>query len=168
MIEEHVLWVDEQNQVIGSVPRSKMRTEGLCHRAVYIFVFNSSGQLLVQERTLTRDIFPGYFDIAAGGVVAQGESYDLTAYRELEEELGISGVSLTPQCYFYFHGERCQLWGRVYSCCYDGALRLQQQEVAAVVSEYPDEIRTNRYHRRYTPDSLAAFERLMTIREAAS
>ena len=158
---EQVLVVDDHNQVIDSVPRTTMRQQRLCHRATYVFVCNASGQLYVQERTLNKDIYPGYFDPATGGVVIAGESYDQAAVRELQEELGIEKTALTPHFHFYFHDKDCQVWGRVYSCRYDGPLTLQEEEVAAVVMESPEDILKNRFHRNYAPDSLLALERLV-------
>ncbi len=157
---EQVLIVDNHNHVLGSASRPTMREEGLCHRATYVFVFNSNGQLHVQERTLSKDIYPGFFDPSTGGVVAEGESYDEAAVRELEEELGIENTPVTPHFHFYFHNDDCQVWGRVYSCRYDGALTLQEDEVVNVVFETPEDILSNRHHRNYTPDSLVALERL--------
>ncbi|MGI9273771.1 MAG: NUDIX hydrolase YfcD [Endozoicomonas sp.] len=159
--EEKVLVVDDQNHVMGAVSRTEMRQRELCHRATYVFVFNSLGQLYVQERTLTKDIYPGYFEPATGGVVAEGESYDVAAVRELEEELGIRGVELSPHFHFFFQDKGCRVWGRVYTCYYDGEVSLQKEEVADVVMEYPADILSNRYHRNYTPDSLMALKRLM-------
>ena len=159
--QERVVVVDEQNNVLGSVTRAEMRQEGHCHRATYVFVFNSLGQLYVQERTLTKDVYPGFFEPATGGVVAEGESYDLAAKRELEEELGITGVELTAHFHFYFQEGNCRVWGRAYSCCYDGEVQLQEEEVADVVMEYPSDILQNRFNRNYTPDSLIALERLV-------
>lgn len=158
---ENVVVVDDHNFVLGSVPRGQMRQELLCHRATYVFVFNSKGQLYVQERTLNKDIYPGYFDPATGGVVTEGESYDQAAERELAEELGIENVPITSHFHFYFHNEDCQVWGRVYSCCYDGPLTLQEEEVASVVMESPQVVLSNDNHRNYTPDSLVALERLV-------
>ncbi|WOG29945.1 NUDIX hydrolase YfcD [Endozoicomonas sp. 8E] len=160
---EKVIIVDESNRVLGALPRSQMREEKLCHRATYVFVFNSKGQLYVQERTLSKDIYPGYFEPATGGVVAEGESYDVAAVRELAEELGIENTPLESLFYFYFHNDDCSVWGRVYSCQYEGELRLQEEEVAGVIMESPEDILSNRFNRRYTPDSLVALERLMNL-----
>ncbi len=158
---ENVIVVDEHNHVQGVLPRTEMRQEKLCHRATYVFVFNSKGELYVQERTLSKDIYPGLYEPATGGVVAEGEEYDEAAVRELEEELGIYGVPLTAHFHFYFHNDDCKVWGRVYTCQYDGVLSLQEEEVASVVMEKPEDILSNHYHRQYTPDSLMALERLI-------
>ena len=89
MREEIVLIVDAENRECGSAPRSRVRAERLWHRATYIFVLDSSGQLYVQKRTMTKDIYPGYWSIAFGGHVLSGESYDAAARREILEEVGL-------------------------------------------------------------------------------
>ncbi|MBW2484328.1 MAG: NUDIX hydrolase, partial [Deltaproteobacteria bacterium] len=70
--DEIVLIVNMKNKVTGSAPRHEMRAKGLPHRAAYILVFNSTGELFVQKRTMSKDIYPGHYDIAAGGVVLAG------------------------------------------------------------------------------------------------
>ena len=90
--DEHVTIVDDENRVVGSVLRREMRSRRLPHRATYILVFNSGGELFVQKRTMTKDVFPGYYDVAAGGVVLAGEGYMEGAVRELAEEMGIGGI----------------------------------------------------------------------------
>ncbi len=165
VMNERVIWVDEHNDVLGSVTRQQVRISKLCHRATYVFVFNSKGQLVVQERTLTKDIYPGYFDPATGGVVSEGEYYDQAAYRELEEELGITDVILTPHFHFFFKNEDCQVWGKVYSCKYDGGFACQPDEVAGTLLEFPRDILANRFNRLYTPDSLVALKRFLAIRQ---
>ena len=99
--DEIVTIVDEKNNVTGSAPRSVMRAKGLPHRATYVLVFSSTGELYVQKRTPVKDIYPGYYDVAAGGVVLADESYEDSASRELKEEMGIQGVSLTYLFDFY-------------------------------------------------------------------
>ncbi len=86
---EPVEWVDENDRVIEVVPRSRMRTENLRHRSAAVVVQSSDGRLLVHRRAATKDLFPGWWDVCAGGVVAVGERFDETARRELAEELGI-------------------------------------------------------------------------------
>ena len=72
-----------------------MRKENLWHRASFIFVINTKNELLVQKRTMIKDYCPGFYDLAsAGGVVGAGEDDDISAERELEEELGLTGFKL--------------------------------------------------------------------------
>lgn len=43
---------------------------------------------------MKKDYCPGYFDLANGGVVGGDETDEENARRELEEEIGITGVEL--------------------------------------------------------------------------
>ncbi|MDX1978912.1 MAG: NUDIX hydrolase YfcD [Bryobacteraceae bacterium] len=158
-MEEQVTIVDAANRVVGSAPRSRMRREGLPHRATYVFVFDGEGRLYVQHRTVTKDVYPGYWDLAAGGVVLAGESYEESAVRELAEEMGISGVPLEPWFDFYFEDGASKVWGRVWSCVYEGPLVLQQEEVQGVERMPVEDILDGSVSRQFTPDSLLALRK---------
>mmetsp|Transcript_8250 Transcript_8250/g.13813 ORF Transcript_8250/g.13813 Transcript_8250/m.13813 type:complete len:98 (+) Transcript_8250:87-380(+) len=85
-----VLQVDgESNEVVGEVLRKKMRKENLWHRASYVFVVNSKGQFVVQQRSMIKEYLPGGYALATGGVVGSGETNEFNAQKELEEELGV-------------------------------------------------------------------------------
>ena len=75
--EEFVDIVDDSDCVVGQALRSDVRRKNLRHRSVYILVFNSSGQLFAHRRTLTKDVFPGYWDVAVGGVLTAGEEFKI-------------------------------------------------------------------------------------------
>jgi 16S rRNA (adenine1518-N6/adenine1519-N6)-dimethyltransferase len=87
--------VDENDQVIGTKPRSEVHARNLLHRAVHILVFNQAGELLLQKRSAWKDREPGKWDSSAAGHLEPGESYEAAAARETEEELGIR-PTLTP------------------------------------------------------------------------
>ena len=159
--EEIVTIVDEENNVVGSAPRSRMRVDGLPHRATYILVFNSEGLLFVQKRTTTKDIYPGYFDVATGGVVLSGESYETAALRELEEELGIQGVPLDAHFDFYHDLAGNRVWGRVYSCVYDGKMKLQEEEVESGAFHSIQEILEHSRNEPFTPDGIYVLHRYL-------
>jgi isopentenyldiphosphate isomerase len=91
-MEEVVDVVDEQDHVVATVTRARIREEPLLHRVASVLVFRSDGRLLVHRRTDTKDVFPGAFDCFVSGVVAAGERYEQARDRELAEEMGIVGV----------------------------------------------------------------------------
>ncbi|WP_240910258.1 NUDIX hydrolase YfcD [Desulfopila sp. IMCC35008] len=127
--EEIVQIVDRNNQVIDAVPRKVMREQGLIHRASYILVFDPNDRLFVQKRTMTKDVFPGYWDVAAGGVVLAGEDYLESARRELAEELGVSGLAL-DFLFDHFHEDaQNKVWGHVFRCVHPGPFILQKEEI---------------------------------------
>ncbi len=162
--DEIVVIVDADNHVIDQVPRHEMRSRHLTYRATYILVFNSAQQILVQKRTATKDMYPSYYDVAAGGVVTAGETYDQSAEREAREELGLAGVSLEPHFDFYFEDPQNRLWGRVYSCVFDGELVLQEEEIEACFFVAPGKVLAGDIQ-PVTPDSIEALRRY--LREAA-
>ena len=127
--EEIVVIVDEQDHPIGAVTRKIMRQQRLIHRASYILVFNTAGELFIQKRSRSKDIYPGYWDLAAGGVVLAGESYEESAKRELREELGISGVKLRPLFDQYYEDAGNRVWGRIFACTSNGPFILQEEEI---------------------------------------
>jgi len=160
-MSEIVTIVDHQNRVVGAVPRAEMRARRLPHRASFVFVFRADGRLLVQRRTMTKDIWPGWYDLAAGGVVLAGEEYEASARREAYEELGVDGAELRGGVEFWFEDESVQVWGKAYFCLWEGQPRLQASEVEAV-EEWGrgDLLRAREQGLRVTPDSWAALEHL--------
>ena len=161
--QELVVIVDEHNAIISNVPRAVMRKEGLIHRATYILVFSSDGRLFVQDRTMTKDIFPGYHDLCAGGVVVAGENYEESARRELEEELGITGVPLA--FLFDFYGEYAgqKVWGRAFSCVTDGPFILQKEELTGGAFYDIDEVKILIAQESCTPDSVYVLGRYLVM-----
>lgn len=83
--------LDKNGNLIG---QRKLRTEvhkdGDWHRAAHIWVINSKGELLIQKRTITKDSFPGLWDVSSGGHILAGESIREAMMREAGEELGLN------------------------------------------------------------------------------
>ena len=159
--DEIVAIVDEHNHVVGALPRREMRAKRLPHRSTYILVFNTPGHLYVQKRTMTKDVFPGYYDPAAGGVVLAGESYEVCAKRELAEEMGIQDVPLLWHFAFYFADAHSRVWGGVFSCVYDGEIVLQEEEVESGAFLPIDDILRRAQTEPFTPDSMYVLSRYL-------
>jgi 16S rRNA (adenine1518-N6/adenine1519-N6)-dimethyltransferase len=82
--------VDKNDRVLRHASRSEVHGNNLCHRAVHILIFNRAGEVYLQQRSRSKDRHPLKWDSSAAGHVVDTESYDETARRELEEELGIA------------------------------------------------------------------------------
>lgn len=91
MPEELFDIVDKHDRVIGQMPRSQVHAEQRLHRAVHIFVFKTTGEMLIHLRSPTKDEQPNKWTSSASGHLSAGEDYTETAHRELEEEIGLSG-----------------------------------------------------------------------------
>jgi isopentenyldiphosphate isomerase len=159
--EEIVQIVDENNQEIAAITRAMMREQGLIHRACYILVFNKAGELFVQKRTMTKDIYPGYWDVAAGGVVLAGESYEQSAQRELAEELGVSKVKLRFLFDQYYKDDNNRVWGRIFTCIHEGPFILQKEEVEYGRFMPPQTALDYSKIEPFTPDGIILLKKLL-------
>jgi 8-oxo-dGTP pyrophosphatase MutT (NUDIX family) len=157
---ELVAIVNEANEVIGALPRAEMRRKRLPHRAVYILVFNQRHELFVQKRTDTKDIYPGYYDIAAGGVVLSGESWEQAAQRELWEEMGIQ-ARLTPLFEFHHATDENDVWGMAYMCLHEGPFELQAEEVAGGEFMPVKDILALAQRHPFTPDGMELLQHFL-------
>lgn len=128
--DELVDVVDAEDRVLRQASRAEMRRANLLHRAVYILVRNSNGDLFVHRRTTSKDVYPGYWDVTVGGVVAAGEDYEVAARRELAEEIGVTCDTLLPLFQVRYHDAATQLIGRAFLARHDGPIRLQEEEIA--------------------------------------
>ncbi|HHL34891.1 MAG TPA: NUDIX hydrolase YfcD [Desulfobulbaceae bacterium] len=157
--QEIVQIVDEDDNEIGAVARHIMRKQRLIHRASYILVFNTNQELFVQKRTMSKDMYPGYLDVAAGGVVLAGESYEQSAERELEEELGIR-AKIRFLFDHYYEDDTNRVWGRIFSCIHEGPFTFQPEEVADGWFMTIDQALDLSTKEPFTPDGLEILQRL--------
>ena len=158
---EQIAWVDADDRLLGALARAELRERGLIGRGTYILLFNSAGELCVHRRTLSKALYPGYWDVAAGGMVQVDESYAESAARELEEELGVSGVPLTEHEHFFFDQPGNRLWCALFSAVWDGPLRLQPEEVLEAHFVPVEQALRETLEKPYCPDSLAALKRYL-------
>ncbi len=90
MPEEFLEIVNEKGEVTGLAPRSRIHGDpALMHRVAHVLVFNGKGQILLQKRSMKKDVAPGMWDTSVGGHVDPGESPEEAARREMLEELGV-------------------------------------------------------------------------------
>lgn len=122
---------------------------------------------------MKKDYCPGYFDLSTGGVVGEGEDDDLSAQREVAEELGIANAVLEKVKVVKFDGENSRVFGNVYVLRgFDPdavTLTLQADEVDEVVywskEQINDLIENSRNEGssdvKITPDSIGVYQDLL-------
>jgi isopentenyldiphosphate isomerase len=152
--DELVDVVDDDGKVIGTATRREVRARRLAHRCVYVLVFNRHGELFIHLRTPTKDVFPSHWDIAAGGVLAAGESFDQGAQRESEEELGVV-LELEPLFPFRHLAQDIVEHAMVYRALHDGPFRLQPEEIVCGEFVSLEEVAVRAGMVPFCPDGLA-------------
>jgi 8-oxo-dGTP pyrophosphatase MutT (NUDIX family) len=145
--------VDRADLVTATVTRAEMRAARLRHRAVFIAIVHPDGRLLIHERSAHKDLWPSMWDIAVGGVVSAGESYDEAARRELAEELGIDAVPEALDDGASFEDDDVSLIGRCYRVVHAGPFTFADAEVVRAEFVLVDDLAADR--RRFVPDSIA-------------
>lgn len=162
-MEEKVVIVNAANEITDVVPRSVMRADILLHRASYVIVTNSKGEILVQKRSDRKDLYPSYFDPTTGGVVTENESYEQNAFRELEEEVGITGVTLKSLFDIHFENEYVKVWGHVFLTTYDGTIKPMDGEVVDFFFLEPEELKTFMKQEHIMPDGEMVIKRYLEM-----
>ena len=87
---------DEVGRRLGKMPRDQVHRSGAWHRAVNVFLFNSEGYLLIQQRSLAKDVCPLKWDLSVAEHLQSGESYLDAAHRGIQEELSLRCDKLSP------------------------------------------------------------------------
>jgi isopentenyldiphosphate isomerase len=122
--------VDENDSIIDTCPRHIIHATGLRHRAVHILVFNDEARLFLQKRSMKKDLNGGLWDTSAAGHVDAGEDYDISAVREVEEELGISAAhTLEPLFKLPATAAIGMEFIQVYRCIHNGPFILAADEI---------------------------------------
>jgi isopentenyl-diphosphate delta-isomerase len=84
---EEVILVDENDRAIGTLEKLRAHQEGILHRAFSIFVFDSTGRLLLQRRSSTKYHSANLWSNTCCGHPTPGESVSVAAHRRLKEEM---------------------------------------------------------------------------------
>ena len=129
-MDEFFAVVDEDDKVVGKATREKCHSKlRLIHRSVCIFVVNDRNEVFLQKRSMSKDLYPGFFTGSATGHVDYGEDYDEAAKRELKEELGIDAPLLKLGKAKSFTKSEREI-SMLYICRYNGPVKFNAKEIA--------------------------------------
>ena len=132
---EKLILVDEQDREIGSDSKSACHQgSGVLHRAFSIFVFNSQDEVLLQQRSAAKPLWPLFWSNTCCSHPRLGESMELAVKRRLEQELGFA----CPLTYLYKFRYQAQFGelGAEHELCsvyfgrYDGPVDANSSEIA--------------------------------------
>ncbi|MGO9378878.1 MAG: NUDIX hydrolase [Dissulfurispiraceae bacterium] len=134
--------VNSEGLTIGVRRRSEVHDNpSLLHKVVHILVFNDAGNLLLQKRSMHKDVAPGKWDTSVGGHVSPGENLNKAAMREMQEELGTVPENITPlYSYIYSDSHESELVF-TYKCRGNGPFKFNRQEIDEIAFWKIDDIR---------------------------
>lgn len=85
---EQVILVDEQDNPIGLMEKIEAHEKALLHRAFSVFVFNSKGELMLQQRAAEKYHSPLLWTNTCCSHQRDGETSLEAGKRRLQEEMG--------------------------------------------------------------------------------
>lgn len=137
--------VDKYGTIIGHAERSEIHADpSLIHRVVHVLVFNDNKGLLLQKRSMKKDIAPGKWDTSVGGHINPGEEIREAAKREMLEELGIEALDEIDFLYTYLYTSHLESeLVSTFRCSYDGEIDFSRDEIDEVRWWNLEEIRQN-------------------------
>jgi isopentenyl-diphosphate Delta-isomerase len=93
--DDKIVLVDENNNPVSTASKlAAHNSDTSLHRAFSVFVFNPKGELLLQQRALSKKTWPGVWSNSCCGHVMMHEAPRDAAARRLKFELGLIGVEL--------------------------------------------------------------------------
>lgn len=88
--DEALIIVDAQDRILGHGTKAELHEgSGTLHRAFSIFLFNNHGEVLLQQRSAQKRLWPLFWSNTCCSHPRQGESYGVATQRRLSEELGM-------------------------------------------------------------------------------
>ena len=167
MMAEAVILLDEDDNVIGHGSKKDTHlmeniNKGMLHRAFSVFMFNSEGKLLLQQRSDDKITFPSYWantccshplyvDTELNGV----EGVVNAARRKLEQELGVNPADVPPSCFkfltrVHYKAASDGIWGE-HEIDY---ILVCTPPTDPVIRPNPNEVQSVRW---FTPQQLRSF-----------
>ncbi|HEX2140394.1 MAG TPA: isopentenyl-diphosphate Delta-isomerase [Woeseiaceae bacterium] len=88
---EQLILVDVNDREIGSLDKAACHDDaGVLHRAFSLFIFDARGELLLQQRSAAKRLWPLYWSNSCCSHPRLGETMDEATARRLDDELHIA------------------------------------------------------------------------------
>lgn len=132
-MKEFVILVDENDNEIGIEEKMKAHEDARLHRAFSIFIFNSNGEMLLQQRACDKYHSGCLWTNACCSHPRPGETVEQAAHRRLMEELGFD-TDMRKAFHFIYkaefdHGLTEHEFDHVFIGQYDGSINSNPDEV---------------------------------------
>lgn len=89
--DEPLILVDSDDRELGVLDKATCHQgQGILHRAFSLFIFNGTGELLLQQRSNQKRLWPMYWSNSCCSHPRRGETMDEAIHRRLMQELGLA------------------------------------------------------------------------------
>jgi isopentenyl-diphosphate delta-isomerase len=164
---EQVILVDRDDREVGVMEKMEAHQQAVLHRAFSVFLFNSKGMMLLQQRALTKYHSPGLWTNTCCSHPRPGESLENAVQRRLKEEMGIV-TSVSKAFDFIYKAELPNdltenEFDHVFVGIYDSEVCPNHLEVANFVYQTIEEVNENlqSYPDKYTVWFKIAFPKVV-------
>jgi isopentenyl-diphosphate Delta-isomerase len=147
MNNNEVILVNENDEPVGAMEKMEAHRKGLLHRAFSVFIFNTKGEMLLQQRALDKYHSGGLWTNACCSHPAPGQETGAAAHTRLSEEMGFS-ASLKKIFEFTYRSEFDNgliehEYDHVFTGNYDGAVEPNPDEVSDYCYKNLDDIQAS-------------------------
>ncbi len=129
---ENVILVDTQDSPVGQMEKMEAHLKGELHRALSVLIFNSRGEILLQQRAFSKYHSPGLWSNTCCSHPRPGEDSLQAASRRLSEEMGFSvPISNSFEFVYKAHFENGLIeheYDHVFFGTYDGVPLINPEE----------------------------------------
>lgn len=142
---EELILVDADDNETGFLSKADCHDgDGVLHRAFSLFLFNDQGELLLQQRSSGKRLWPGYWSNSICSHPRRGESLQIATRRRLQDELNTEAeleyaYHFTYQAGFGDLGAENELC-HVYLGRLGSHVRANEHEIAALRFVSPDDL----------------------------
>jgi len=133
---EALILVDHTDREIGHLDKAQCHAgRGVLHRAFSLLIFNRKGELLLQQRSAAKRLWPLYWSNSCCSHPRRAEGMEMAIHRRLREELGLSCplhflFKFQYQAQFDSAGAEHELCSVFIGRC-TGRVRINQAEISA-------------------------------------
>ncbi len=131
---QEVILVNEKDEQVGTMEKMEAHEKALLHRAFSVFIFNNDGEMLLQQRALTKYHSGGLWTNACCSHPFPGEETIVAAGRRLQEEMGF--VTPIKKVFDFVYkaefdnGLTEHEFDHVFTGVYEGEIRMNKEEVS--------------------------------------
>ncbi len=142
---EELILVDHDDNETGHLSKAQCHDgSGVLHRAFSLFLFNEQGELLLQQRSAAKRLWPGFWSNSICSHPRRGESMPVATRRRLRDELNVEATlefvyKFEYQAEFGAAGSENELC-HVYLGTFDGPIEPNENEISAVRFVLPGDL----------------------------